>query len=75
VYKTPNGGESWVPKNNGLMSLDVRSLAIDPQNPEIVYAGLAEGAGIFKTSNGGELWEGINYGIRVECPSYLQRVG
>ncbi len=75
VYKTTDGGESWVPLNIGLMSLDIRSLAIDPYNPDIVYAGLGDGAGIYKTSDGGQLWEGINHGIRVECPSYLQRVG
>ncbi|MBA7613990.1 Ycf48-like protein [subsurface metagenome] len=75
AFKTTDGGESWIAISNGLMSLDVRSLAIDPKDPEMVYAGLGEGAGIFKTTNGGELWEGINYGVRVECPSYLQRVG
>lgn len=75
IYKTTNGGESWEPINGGLVSLDVRSLAIDLKNPEVVYVGLAEGAGVFKTSNGGEYWEGINSGIQVECPSFLQRVG
>ncbi|HDK27878.1 MAG TPA: hypothetical protein ENG48_12430 [Candidatus Atribacteria bacterium] len=75
VYKTTNGGENWEPVNGGLVSLDVRSLAIDTKNPEVVYAGMAEGAGIFKTTNGGEYWEGINSGIQVECPSFLQRVG
>lgn len=57
------------------LELDVPCLAIDPKNPQMVYAGLGEGAGLYKTTNGGELWEGVNYGIRVECPSYLQRVG
>ena len=75
VFKTTDGGETWKPVNNGLIASDVRSLAIDPKNPDTVYAGLGEGAGIFKTTNGGELWEGVNYGIQVECPSYLQRVG
>jgi photosystem II stability/assembly factor-like uncharacterized protein len=75
VFKTTDGGQHWIPMNSGLMSLDVRSLAIDTKNPETIYAGLGEGAGLFKTTDGGELWEGVNYGIRVECPSYLQRVG
>lgn len=75
IFKTIDGGESWLAINNGLLSLDVRSLTIDSENPDVVYAGLAEGVGIFKTSNGGELWEAINAGIRVECPSFLQRVG
>lgn len=75
ILKTSDGGESWVQANKGLKSLDVLSLAIDPREPETVYAGLAEGVGIFKTTNGGNLWEEVNNGITIECPSYLQRVG
>ena len=40
--------------NNGIPSLDVRSLAIDFHNPDAVYSDLAEGAGIFKVTNSGE---------------------
>ncbi|HEX9976076.1 MAG TPA: hypothetical protein VGA82_02395, partial [Dehalococcoidales bacterium] len=61
VFKTTDGGKRWIPMNSGLMSLDVRSLAIDPKNPETVYAGLGEGAGLFKTIDGGKLWEGVNF--------------
>ena len=63
VFKTIDGGQTWVLKSNGLASADVRSLAIDPKNPEVVYAGLGDGVGIFKTTNGGELWGEINTGL------------
>ncbi len=75
IYKTTDGGRNWFTVNNGLYSLDVRSLTIDPSNPEIIYAGLGEGVGIFKSINGGELWEPVNLGISVFCPSFLLRVG
>jgi photosystem II stability/assembly factor-like uncharacterized protein len=75
VFKTTDGGQSWIMMNNGLVSADVRALAIDLQNPEVVYAGLGAGAGIFKTTNGGELWEEINNGLNIECPSYLLPIG
>jgi photosystem II stability/assembly factor-like uncharacterized protein len=75
VFKTIDGGESWGLMNDGLASTDVRSLAIDPQNPEVVYAGLGEGAGIYKTTNGGVLWGEINTGLSIECPSYLLPIG
>ncbi len=75
VFKTTDGGQSWVMKNNGLASADVRSIAIDPQNPQVIYAGLGGGAGVFKSTNGGELWEAINAGISIECPSYLLSIG
>jgi photosystem II stability/assembly factor-like uncharacterized protein len=75
VFKTTDGGQSWVLKNNGLVSADVRSLAIDPQNPEVLYAGLGEGAGVFKSTDGGDLWGAINTGLNIECPSYLLPIG
>lgn len=75
VFKTTDGGQSWALKNNGLVSADVRSLAIDPQNPAVLYAGLGEGAGVFKSTNGGELWGAINTGLNIECPSYLLPIG
>ncbi len=75
VFKTVDGGESWVLKSNGLISSDVRSLAIDPQDSDIIYAGLGEGGGIFKSDNGGELWSELNTGLNIVCPSYLSPVG
>jgi photosystem II stability/assembly factor-like uncharacterized protein len=57
------------------MSEDVRSLSVDPNNPEIIYAGLGNGVGLYKTENGGKSWSATSNGIVVECPSYLQRIG
>jgi hypothetical protein len=33
VFKSTNGGVSWVPANSGLPSVFARSLVIDPQTP------------------------------------------
>ncbi|MBD3338199.1 MAG: T9SS type A sorting domain-containing protein, partial [Candidatus Lokiarchaeota archaeon] len=75
IYKSADGGENWIAKNNGLRLSNVSSLAIDPHNPEIVYAGLDYGGGIMKTLNGGELWLDANEGINISCPSYLMSIG
>lgn len=75
VFKSEDGGGSWHAASNGLMSEDVRSLAIDPANPDIVYAGLGNGVGLYKTEDGGQSWYATSNGIVVECPSYLQRIG
>jgi len=75
VFKTTNGGGSWVAKNTGLTSTDARSLAIDPNNPQVIYAGLGGGAGIFKSTNGGDLWGAVNTGLNIECPSHLLPIG
>ncbi len=75
VFRTDDGGGSWVEKNNGLESSDICSLAIDPKNPRVIYAGLGEGAGIFKSKNGGKLWKRANNGLNIQCPSYLMPFG
>ena len=75
IFKTTDGGTTWVPVSNGLGSMEVRSLAIDPGNPDVLLAGLGEGAGIYRTENGGGLWQPSNGGLMPECPSSLQRAG
>jgi photosystem II stability/assembly factor-like uncharacterized protein len=75
VFKTTDGGQSWALKNNGLISADVRSLAIDPQNPQVVFAGLGEGAGVYKSTDGGESWGAVNTGLKLVCPSNLLPIG
>jgi hypothetical protein len=67
VFKSTNGGESWVAKNSGLTNLYVWSLAMDPSNPQVLYAGtLGGGGGVFKSTDGGESWVQKNNGL----PSY-----
>ncbi|HSS19548.1 MAG TPA: SBBP repeat-containing protein [Pyrinomonadaceae bacterium] len=60
VYKSTNGGTSYVQKNVGLGTTFVLSLAIDPNSPQILYAGTSFGA--FKSTDGGENWASINNG-------------
>lgn len=66
IFKTIDGGNVWVAKNKGLEELmpaklnlsNIKyvSLTIDPQNPEIIYAGSGERRGqIYKSVNGGGL--------------------
>jgi photosystem II stability/assembly factor-like uncharacterized protein len=43
------------------------SLAIDPNNPDILYAGTA-GAGIFKSVNGGISWQASGIGMDPNEP-------
>ncbi|HQR32233.1 MAG TPA: hypothetical protein PLK30_05820, partial [Blastocatellia bacterium] len=61
VWKTTNGGANWSPISDLTANLAVNSLAMDPTNPNTLYAGTGEGmfngdavrgAGIFKTTDG-----------------------
>jgi photosystem II stability/assembly factor-like uncharacterized protein len=66
---------TWTEKNNGLQSSDIRCMAVDPSNPDILYAGSGDGGGLFKSTDGGNNWISINTGIRIHCPSYLSPIG
>ena len=55
VYKTINGSESWQPANNGIESMELKKLVIDPSNPKTLY--LHSGHFLYKTSNGALTWE------------------
>jgi hypothetical protein len=62
VWKTTDGGDSWLPWSKGLPAGPeslVQALAIDPQDTRVVYAG---GLGVYKTTNGGNSWAPMNNG-------------
>ncbi|HSI07796.1 MAG TPA: hypothetical protein VK985_04340 [Rariglobus sp.] len=54
VYKTEDFGKQWRMINHGLTSHEVYSLAIDPKNPETIYASTV--LGLSKSTDGGEHW-------------------
>lgn len=65
VWKSTDGGLSWTALDDLAANLAIGSLAMDPANSNIVYAGTGEGyynedavrgAGIFKTTDGGLTW-------------------
>jgi hypothetical protein len=65
VWKSTDGAVSWRPLTDLLPNLAIGSLAIDPANSNVLYAGTGEGyfngdsvrgAGIFKTIDGGASW-------------------
>ena len=64
IYKSTDGGATWVPKNAGLGNRYIGALAIDPENYQIAYAG-TRGNGIYKTLDGGETWFPANNGIEA----------
>jgi hypothetical protein len=43
IWKTTNGGSSWVPLNDFLANIAVTTLAMDPSDPNTIYAGTGEG--------------------------------
>jgi len=62
VHKTTDSGLNWQPSTTGMTTLDTRSLAIDPIDSSIVYAG-TQGGGVFKSTDAGATWSAANAGV------------
>ena len=68
VWKTTDGGVTWLPLTDAQVSLASGAIALDPKNPDIVYVGTGEenfaidsykGAGILKSTDGGATWTSL----------------
>ena len=56
IFKTTDGGLTWTTATVGLPDpAGVVTMAIDPQVPDTLYAGIG-GRGVYKTTNGGVSW-------------------
>ncbi|MGQ0764283.1 MAG: WD40/YVTN/BNR-like repeat-containing protein [Gemmatimonadota bacterium] len=79
VYKTTNGGMDWTPVSDRYFGGTIGAIAVDPQNPDIVYVGggetcirgnTAHGDGLWKTIDGGRTWTLL--GFREEHISSIE---
>jgi photosystem II stability/assembly factor-like uncharacterized protein len=60
IWKTTNGGTSWVPlTDNNAAWMDMASVAVDPLNDNIVYAGSMSSSQLIKSTDGGTTWTSI----------------
>jgi photosystem II stability/assembly factor-like uncharacterized protein len=64
VYKSVDGGLNWqnINSNIGGEYLNINAIAVDPYNPDIVYAATWRD-GVYKTTDGGESWAAANNGF------------
>jgi photosystem II stability/assembly factor-like uncharacterized protein len=72
IYISYDTGKSWKPSNTGLGKGTVGSLIIDPENTDIVYAGLFDQGGVYKSVDGGKTWTDANNGIDLSYTSTLE---
>src|SRR5262249_38702206 len=59
VYKSTDGGNNW---RRLTLSFDIEVLAIDPVNPETIYAGTFMN-GVYKSTDGGANWNAASAGL------------
>ena len=62
LFKTTDGGANWTLLNNGITDPDTYSVAVDPENTNIVYAGTYSGL-VFKSMDGGSTWQPGSNGL------------
>ncbi|MDD5264004.1 MAG: hypothetical protein PHU43_04115 [Candidatus Bipolaricaulis sp.] len=62
VFRSEDGGQTWIAVNKGLRVLDVRAVAIDPASPATAYVG-TEGGGVCKSTNAGASWQASSTGM------------
>ena len=55
VYKSTDAAGSWQANPRGLYDVDVTALALDENNPEILYAG-TNPRGVYRSADGGISW-------------------
>jgi photosystem II stability/assembly factor-like uncharacterized protein len=68
VNRSNDGGATWSATNNGINArtgtsgdaIPVFSLTVDPNNPQIVWAGLKDVSGAYKSMDGGKTWKDVS---------------
>ncbi len=79
VYKTADGGKSWTKLLYVSPSTGCADMAMDPENPSLIYASMWDfrrqaytfrsggpGSGIYKSADGGTTWNKIQNGLPNE---------
>jgi photosystem II stability/assembly factor-like uncharacterized protein len=77
VWKSTDGGVSWFPTMNDLITLNISALEMKPGDPNTLYAGTGEGflsidnlpgRGILKTTDGGNTWKRVHVAQGLNSP-------
>ena len=71
VSLSSDGGNTWVPSNSGIQArtgssgdaIPVFCLSVDPNNPDVVWAGTQNTRGIYKSTDAGQTWVEMDNGI------------
>jgi photosystem II stability/assembly factor-like uncharacterized protein len=81
LWKSTDGGNTWMPLGDDLPTLAVSAIEIDPNNPDRIWIGTGEGwgnidavhgVGLLRSTDGGQTWEttGYNYEMNANRDVY-----
>jgi photosystem II stability/assembly factor-like uncharacterized protein len=88
VYRTIDGGQSWTRTLFKSDKAGVVDLALDPNDPDVMFAAVweawrkswgmssgGEDSGLWKSTDGGETWTDITSSLGLEPPSPIGKIG
>lgn len=79
IWKTTDGGQSYIPLGDDLPFLAVSSIVVNQQNPNIIYIAISDhvwygpqGIGIYKSTDSGSTWEptGLEFSFGADVRIY-----
>jgi photosystem II stability/assembly factor-like uncharacterized protein len=68
VFRSFDGGETWEHLTNGVPAVDATEMAIDPSDPQVVYAAIGHifghpENGVYRSVDGGDTWTRLSGGL------------
>jgi hypothetical protein len=73
VWNSIDGGLTWGPTTDQMLSLSMGAIAMDPANPQVLYAGtgnpfdsgnaFTKGVGVYRSTDGGLTWSIVDGGF------------
>ncbi len=69
VYKSTDGGVTWTNTTAAIHTGAATDIVMDPNDPQVLYAGLTQGSGggttngLYKSTNGGASWTRLSGGM------------
>ena len=68
IYKSGDGGQSFERLESPMDKLHVWKIAVDPTDPDIIFAGTRPAA-LFRSKDGGRSWKRLPAEIAKDCPN------
>jgi hypothetical protein len=69
MYTSTNAGASWRALGGRLADAEVHAIALDPLEPQTIYAGTD--TGVFVSTDGGASWSSLSRGLPVRTYATL----